>query len=73
MTRSAVVFGGPSDEHDISILTGLQVARALQDIEVIYWSKSGEWYLVDPGLEASDFISNRSPGNAGVQSQSGRD
>lgn len=56
MTKSAVVFGGPSDEHDISILTGLQVARALDDIEAIYWSKSGEWYSVDPGLEAGDFI-----------------
>jgi len=56
MSRSAVVFGGPSDEHDISILTGLQVARALQDIEAIYWSKSGEWYSVDPSLEASDFV-----------------
>lgn len=56
MTRSAVVFGGPSDEHDISILTGLQVARALDDIEAIYWSKSGEWYSVDPALEAADFI-----------------
>jgi D-alanine-D-alanine ligase len=56
MSRSAVVFGGPSDEHDISILTGLQVARALEDIEAIYWSKSGEWYLVDPASEASDFV-----------------
>jgi len=56
MSRSAVVFGGPSDEHDISILTGLQVARALEDIEAIYWSKSGEWYLVDPAAEASDFV-----------------
>ncbi|HSM45812.1 MAG TPA: hypothetical protein VK969_12415 [Acidimicrobiia bacterium] len=56
MTRSAVVFGGPSDEHDISILTGLQVARALDDIEAIYWSKSGEWYSVDSGLEAGDFV-----------------
>jgi D-alanine-D-alanine ligase len=56
MSRSAVVFGGPSDEHDISILTGLQVARALEDIEAIYWTKSGEWYAVDPGLEAADFI-----------------
>lgn len=52
---SAVVFGGPSDEHDISILTGLQVAHALDGIESIYWSKSGEWYLVDAGLEAHDF------------------
>lgn len=52
----AVIFGGPSDEHDISILTGLQVARAVDDIQAVYWSKSGDWYLVDPGLEASDFL-----------------
>ena len=58
MTRAnrAVIFGGPSDEHDISILTGLQVARALEEIQAVYWSKSGEWFLVDPGLEASDFV-----------------
>ena len=56
MTRSAVVFGGPSDEHDISILTGLQVARAVEGIETIYWSKSGDWHLVEPGLEAGDFV-----------------
>jgi D-alanine-D-alanine ligase len=56
MTTSAVVFGGPSDEHDISILTGLQVARALDGIEAIYWSKSGEWYAVDPTAEAADFV-----------------
>lgn len=56
MPSTAVVFGGPSDEHDISILTGLQVARALGDIESIYWSKSGEWHLVSGDLEASDFV-----------------
>ena len=55
MTKPAVVFGGPSDEHDISILTGLQVARALDDVYAIYWSKSGEWHLVDNDLEAIDF------------------
>lgn len=55
MSKPAVVFGGPSDEHDISILTGLQVTRALGDIHSIYWSKSGEWHLVDPDLEAVDF------------------
>ncbi len=55
MSKPAVVFGGPSDEHDISILTGLQVARALQDVHAVYWSKAGEWYLVDSRLEAADF------------------
>src|SRR5690606_24513342 len=42
MTRAAVLFGGPSDEHDISILTGLQVAHALDDPAALYWSKAGE-------------------------------
>lgn len=52
---AAVLFGGPSDEHDISILTGLQVARALGEVQTIYWAKTGDWYLVDATLEASDF------------------
>jgi D-alanine-D-alanine ligase len=55
MTKPAVLFGGPSDEHDISILTGLQVARALDDVHVVYWSKTGSWHQIDPGLEAADF------------------
>ena len=55
MTKPAVLFGGPSDEHDISILTGLQVARALGDVHVVYWSKTGTWHLVDAGMEAADF------------------
>ncbi|MGB7860104.1 MAG: hypothetical protein WBM90_06375 [Acidimicrobiia bacterium] len=55
MKKPTIVFGGPSDEHDISILTGLQVSRALDDAHVVYWSKAGEWYLVDQELEAADF------------------
>ena len=55
MSNPAVVFGGPSDEHDISILTGLQVGRALDGVHSIYWSKSGEWYLVESDLEAVEF------------------
>lgn len=56
MTRPAVLFGGPSDEHDISILTGLQVARALDGPPTLYWSKAGEWFLVDADSEAADFV-----------------
>lgn len=59
MSKPAVVFGGPSPEHDISILTGLQAARALvnsgMDVEAVYWSKTGQWFLVDPTAEAADF------------------
>lgn len=56
MTAPVVVFGGPSDEHDISILTGLQVCHALRDIHAFYWSKGGEWFEVEPAAEAADFI-----------------
>ena len=52
----AVVFGGPSPEHDVSVLTGLQAARAL-GVRALYWTKTGDWYEVDRALEASDFAS----------------
>jgi D-alanine-D-alanine ligase len=55
MSRPAVVFGGPSDEHDISILTGLQACHALSNVEAFYWSKSGEWFQVEPDAEAAHF------------------
>jgi D-alanine-D-alanine ligase len=55
MASPAVIFGGPSDEHDISILTGLQVARAMPEVIAVYWSKVGDWFEVDNSLEAADF------------------
>jgi D-alanine-D-alanine ligase len=59
MSKPAVVFGGPSPEHDISILTGLQAARTLVDagleVHAVYWAKTGRWYAVDPHLEAGAF------------------
>ena len=57
----AVIIGGPSSEHDISILTGLQSARILSKdnkISILYWSKDNNWYLLDPNLESKDFIDN---------------
>lgn len=56
----AVVFGGPSPEHEISILTGLQAERVLTDagdaVVPLYWAPSGDWYLVPNGTEASDYL-----------------
>jgi D-alanine-D-alanine ligase len=57
----AVILGGPSPEHDVSVLTGLQVARELSSLErhsvrALYWSKTGEWYEVSPTLEAEGFL-----------------
>ncbi len=58
--KVAVVFGGPSPEHDVSILTGLQAAHELagaqRDVIGLYWSKTGEWFRTDATLEAADFI-----------------
>jgi D-alanine-D-alanine ligase len=58
--RVAVIFGGPSPEHDVSVLTGLQAARALGDGPFdspvgIYWSKNGDFFTVPVSLEASSF------------------
>ena len=57
--RPAVLFGGPSPEHDISILTGLQATRSLapavKEVTALYWSKAGEFFSVDPRLEAIAF------------------
>lgn len=54
--RPGVIFGGPSPEHDISVLTGLQAVRALGDAVAVYWSKTGDLFEVDPGLEGGDFV-----------------
>jgi D-alanine-D-alanine ligase len=56
----AVLFGGPSPEHEISILTGLQAERVLTSagftVTPIYWSPSGEWFQVPAGTEATDYL-----------------
>jgi D-alanine-D-alanine ligase len=58
--RVAVAFGGPSPEHDVSILTGLQAAHELvnaeRDVIGLYWTKTGDWFRVDASLEAADFV-----------------
>jgi D-alanine-D-alanine ligase len=59
MSRPGVCFGGPSPEHDISILTGLQAVHALADAGrdpvALYWSPVGTWHEVPPDIEASAF------------------
>jgi len=46
--RIAVLFGGPSAEHEISILSGLQAISAMDshvfDIRPFYWHKNGKFY-----------------------------
>lgn len=55
-----VVFGGPSAEHDISILTGLQCERVLQrsgaTVQCLYWDRGGRWHLAPESTEARDYL-----------------
>lgn len=63
----AVVFGGPSPEHEISILTGLQAERVLREaghsIQPIYVAPSGAWVLVPDNTEAKDYLEGPPPGS----------
>lgn len=56
----AVIFGGPSPEHDVSVLTGLQAARQLstsgRSVACLYWSKTGSWHQVPADVEAEAFL-----------------
>ena len=58
--RVAIVFGGPSPEHDISVLTALQCERSLAgagvEVVPIYWTPAGAWFAVPPGAEGKDFV-----------------
>jgi D-alanine-D-alanine ligase len=58
--KVGVLFGGPSPEHDVSILTGLQAARALAasgaTVEALYWTKGERFVAVSPSLEADAFL-----------------
>ncbi len=57
---SGVLFGGPTPEHDISILTGLQALRELERAGAepvgIYWTKAGAFVAVPAGVEAGAFV-----------------
>ena len=66
MAVVGVAFGGPSPEHDISILSGLQAARVLQsrgaEIVCLYWTKAGLWQQVPGESEAKQFLEPTVPG-----------
>lgn len=68
-SRVAVLFGGPSPEHDVSVLTGLQAvrglvgARGVSEVHAIFWAKSGEWFEVGRDLEAPAFADGAPEGS----------
>lgn len=67
----SVIFGGPSPEHDVSVLTGLQAERALREVGrsvvPIFWDKAGGFHQLKPGLEGSAFIDGVPSGSTAVQ------
>ena len=71
MSGVGVTFGGPSGEHDISILTGLQAARALAesgvDVCCLYWTKTGRWKRVPVDAEAAQFLDPEVEGSSEVE------
>jgi D-alanine-D-alanine ligase len=54
-----VIFGGPGPEHDVSVLTGLQAERCLNQGGIpatgLYWGKGGDFHDVGAGREAASF------------------
>lgn len=58
-TVVAVIFGGRSVEHDVSIVTGHQVIRAFSndryDVVPVYISREGKWFTGAPLLELDAF------------------
>jgi D-alanine-D-alanine ligase len=72
-----VLFGGPTPEHDISILTGLQALRELsrseRDALGLYWTKTGAFYLVASDVEAEAFLDGVPKGSVAVTLRLGDD
>jgi D-alanine-D-alanine ligase len=72
-----VLFGGPTPEHDISILTGLQALRELSrrdpDVAGLYWTKTGSFHLVASDVEADAFLDGVPKGSSAVALRLGPD
>jgi D-alanine-D-alanine ligase len=71
-TRVAVLFGGPSEEHDVSLVSGRAIAAGLRarDHDVALWliDRDGAWWSLpepasDPALAVEAF---RDPGALGA-------
>ncbi len=58
--RVAVLFGGRSPEHDVSIITGLQAAKALDPDRYqaipVYIAPNGEWFTGDRLWQRSMYV-----------------
>jgi len=75
--KVGVIFGGPGPEHDVSVLTGLQAERCLNDNGTpatgIYWSKDGDFCDVGTGLEGVSFRDGVPAGSEPLELHLGRE
>ena len=71
-TVIAVIFGGRSVEHDVSIVTGCQVMQAFPtaryDIAPVYISRDGKWYTGDRLAKLKHYQDKNILNRAGVSS-----
>lgn len=70
-TTVAVIFGGRSVEHDVSVVTGHQIMRAFDatryEVVPVYITRDGRWFTGDP-LRNLDNYTNEIASLRGVQS-----
>src|SRR5271157_1209895 len=56
----AVFFGGRSPEHDVSIVTGIQVFQAIDSTRYsafpVYIATDGTWLVGEPLLEQKNYL-----------------
>ncbi len=55
MKKLCVIFGGNSCEHDISVITGMQLASNVKDVEKIYYSRDNKFFLASKIQETNCF------------------
>ena len=58
MKKVAVIFGGMSSEHDVSIMSGKSVLKNIDkqkyDVNPVYIDKSGMWYSYDVNIDFNE-------------------
>jgi D-alanine-D-alanine ligase len=67
----AVIFGGRSVEHDVSIVTGQQIMKALNpakyEILAIYITRDGKWFTGEPLKDIANFKDDKISQHAEVK------
>src|SRR3989344_5594248 len=69
--KVAILFGGKSTEHEISIITGLQVFNNVDREKfepiAVYITKDGRWFAGDPKLEKVETYKDLNKAVAGLK------